>query len=61
MERTIREHIETLERQLNMLNAKIMEESDVARRNQLESETRAVSMALAHFRAALEIERSIQA
>jgi hypothetical protein len=60
MERTIREHIENLERRLNLLNTRIMEESDVGRRNHLESEMRAVEMALEHFRAALEIEKSIK-
>jgi uncharacterized protein YicC (UPF0701 family) len=37
MDRTVGQHIQALEQKLNLLNARIMDESDRAKRNQLES------------------------
>ena len=56
MEKTLAEHIRGLEQKLNALSAQIMEESDSYRRNQLESELRAVNTALGHYRRAFDIE-----
>ena len=58
MELTVRQHIERLESRLNALNAEFMDEKNTDRRNQLQSEIRAVELALSHFRAALELEDS---
>jgi hypothetical protein len=60
MDFTVRQHIEKLETHLRKLNAEFMEETDTARRNQLESEIRAAEIALSHFRSALEIENAIR-
>ena len=51
--------MQALEQKLNLLNARIMDESDRAKRNQLESELRAVESALTHYRSALEAEEPI--
>ena len=56
MERTLAEHIGTLEQKLNLISTQIMQENNTRRRNQLESELRAVESALAHYRSAFEIE-----
>jgi hypothetical protein len=56
MNTTVREHIERLEKRRNLLNARVMEESNSAKRNQLETEIRAVESALQFYRGALEIE-----
>ena len=59
MERTLAEHIGTLEQKLNALSSLVMQESCTQRRNQLESELRAVQSALAHYRLAFDLESSI--
>jgi hypothetical protein len=56
MEKTLAEHIRGLEQKLNALSSQMMEESDSHRRNQLESELRAVNTALGHYRRAFDIE-----
>ena len=56
MNRTLAEHIEALEQKLNSVSAQIMQENDSQKRNQLESELRAVESALSHYRSAYEIE-----
>ena len=45
-----------LEQKLTALSSQMMEEDDSHRRNQLESELRAVGTALAHYRRAFDIE-----
>ena len=59
MDKTVGQHMQALEQKLNLLNARIMDENDRTRRNQLESELRAVESALAHYRSALEAETRI--
>jgi len=59
MDRTVGQHMQALEQKLNLLNARIMDESDRAECNQLESELRAVESALTHYRSALEAEERI--
>jgi hypothetical protein len=59
MDKTVGQHMQALEQKLNLLNAGIMDESDRAKRNQLESELRAVESALTHYRSALEAEERI--
>jgi hypothetical protein len=62
MNTTVREHIQRLEKRRNLLNARVMEESNSDRRNQLETELRAVESALKFHRGALQIEsRLVQA
>lgn len=57
--RTVGEHIRTLEAQLKLLNSRIMEESNVSKRNDLETEIRAVQSALTLYRSALEVESRV--
>jgi|KBSMisStaDraftv2_1062788.scaffolds.fasta_scaffold00558_28 hypothetical protein len=59
MQRALGEHIRTLEQRLNTLSSLVMQENRTHRRNQLESELRAVESALAHYRLAFELESSI--
>jgi hypothetical protein len=54
MDTTVREHIQRLEKRRNLLNAQVMEESNADRRNQLETELRAVESALKFYRDTLE-------
>lgn len=56
MNRTLAEHIQALEQRLNLISAQIMQETNTIRRNQLESELRAVDSALTQYRSAFEIE-----
>ena len=59
MQRTLAEHIGTLEQKLNALSSLVMQENCTHRRNQLESELRAVESALVHYRLAFDLESSI--
>jgi len=56
MNRTVAEHIQSLEEQRSALSARIMEQNDKTKRNQLERELRAVESALTLYRSALEVE-----
>ena len=57
--RTVGEHIRTLEAQLKLLNSRVMEESSVSKRNDLETEIRTVQSALTLYRSALEVESRV--
>lgn len=59
MDLTIRQHMERLEARLRAVSAEIMNESDIGRRNEMESELCALNLALDHLRAALEIENRV--
>ena len=59
MDRTVGQHMQILEQKLNLLTARIMDENDRFKRNQLESELRAVESALTLYRSALEVEERI--
>jgi hypothetical protein len=60
METPVREHIRKLEERLRTLNMNVMENSrSLAERNQIEAEIRAANLALAHYRAALKLEKQI--
>jgi hypothetical protein len=59
MHRSVAEHIQSLEQKRNLLSGQIMEERDRTKRNQLETELRAVESALNLFRSALEIEARV--
>jgi hypothetical protein len=43
MDKTVGQHMQALEQKLNLLNSRIMDENDRAKRNQLESELRVSS------------------
>jgi hypothetical protein len=59
MDRTVREHIEELERQRTALTQAVMsDELTLAQRNKVESEIRAVTMAIQYFHAALLAEQN---
>jgi hypothetical protein len=60
MERTLREHIEKLQSQLKALNFALMRgHKSLAERNRIESEIRAVTMALQYFHSAVLAEQSL--
>jgi len=59
MQRTVGEHIKELEKRRDTINAQIMEESDVERCNQLDTELRAVQSALKFYHDALETEHRL--
>jgi hypothetical protein len=56
MVRTVRQHVEQLEQRLRILNSRIMEEQNIRKCNDLQSELRAVESALVHYKSALELE-----
>jgi|tagenome__1003787_1003787.scaffolds.fasta_scaffold17018346_1 hypothetical protein len=57
MDRPVREHIQALEEKRNLLSAQVMDESNAGRRNELQTELRAVESALRFYHDALETER----
>ncbi len=59
MNRTVQEHLQKLEQRLTEISGRIMIEQDKSKRNQLETELRAVESAIAHYRSALEIESHV--
>ncbi len=59
MDRTVGEHIRILEERLDILSSQLMQEKQVAKRNQLEAELRAVQSALALYRSAVETEKKV--
>jgi putative heme iron utilization protein len=59
MHRSVWEHIQNLENKRDSLSGQIMAESDRTKRNQLETELRAVESALTHFRSAIEIQQRL--
>ena len=60
METPVREHIRKLEERVRTLNMHVMENSrSLEERNQIEAEIRAANLALAHCRAALELEKQV--
>ena len=59
MDRTVGQHMQILEQKVNLLTARIMDENDRDKRNQLESELRAVESALTLYRSALQAEERI--
>ena len=60
MDLTVREHIAALEARMNALASKLVNEKAWAKRNVIESEIRAVRMALAHYLAALDLESTLR-
>ena len=56
MDKTVREHIQGLEEKRNLLSEQVMDESNAGRRNELETELRAVQSALRFYYDALETE-----
>jgi len=56
MDRPVREHIQALEEKRNLLSAQVMDESNAGRRNELQTELRAVESALRFYHDALETE-----
>ena len=59
MDLTLKEHLRRLEDRLQILNRQIMENRSLDERNQLEAEIRAANLAIAHYKAAVELERSL--
>jgi hypothetical protein len=61
MDRTLREHIDSLEKKLQVLTAEVMDEEagTLKARDELVAELRAVESALAFYRAAFAVESGI--
>ena len=59
MDTPLKDHIKYLERRLETLNEEIMGSRSQQDRNRIESEIRAASLALAHYRTAFELEQSL--
>ena len=59
MDVSVREHLQKLERRLQLLSQEIMESASLDERNKLEAEIRAANLAIAHYKAALELEESL--
>ncbi|HEY7352598.1 MAG TPA: hypothetical protein VH596_07500 [Terriglobales bacterium] len=61
MDRSLREHIEFLKKQLYLLSDKLMDDGrPVEERNRIESEVRAAQLALEHYKKALALEESLR-
>ena len=63
MYRTVRQHVEWLEERQQALNNTLMTADTRDKANAIESEIRAVAvrLALEHYRAALDVEKSVSA
>jgi hypothetical protein len=61
MDRTVRQHVEWLEERQQALNNTLMATDTRDKANAIESEIRVVRLALEHYRAALDVEKSISA
>jgi ABC-type protease/lipase transport system fused ATPase/permease subunit len=62
VDRPLKEHIAFLERHIQLLSHDIMENRrSLHERNRIEAEIRAAQAALAHYRAALELEQKLTA
>jgi hypothetical protein len=60
MDRTVGQHIWDLEQRLLKLNERMMKgRSTLLERNRLESEIRAVELAISYYRAALHVEQRL--
>ena len=59
MQRTVKAHIEDLERILRQLNDELMQQEDLRMRNALEARVRAADQALEHYRTALALEARV--
>jgi len=60
MDRTVRQHVEWLEERLQALNNVLMATDTRDKANAIETEIRAVKLALEHYRE-LDVEKSISA
>ena len=61
MDRTVRQHVEWLEERQQALNNVLMATDTRDKANAIETEIRAVKLALEHYRAALDVEKSVSA
>ena len=61
MDHTVRQHVEWLEERQQVLNTALMATNTRDQANSIETEIRAVRLALEHYRAALDVEKSISA
>ena len=60
MDHSFKLHIEFIEKQLHLLNQKVMEDELTAQeRNRIESEIRAAKLALEHYQKAFVLENSL--
>jgi hypothetical protein len=60
MQTPVGEHIRKLEERLQVLNVQAMQNSrSLPERNEIEAEIRAVNLVLAHYKAALELEKQL--
>ena len=61
MDKPLRDHIRLLEERINALSTKLMgNRLEQSEKNQLEAEIRAASLALSHYKTALELERTLR-
>jgi prefoldin subunit 5 len=59
MDRTLRDHLEWLQGKVETLNNQIMECASREQANHLQSEIRAIELAISHYEAALKVENRI--
>ena len=59
MDRTLKDHLEWLQGKLETLNNQIMESASREQANHLQSEIRAIELAITHYQTALNIERRV--
>jgi hypothetical protein len=61
IDHTVRQHVEWLEERQQVLNTALMATNTRDQANSIETEIRAVRLALEHYRAALDVEKSVSA
>ena len=59
MQRTVQEHLDSLHAKLEMLNHQLMESAGQEQANRCQTEIRVIELAIAHYEAALKIEKRI--
>ena len=59
MQRTVQERLDSLKAKLEALNRKLMESLSQAQANRCQTEIRAIELAIAHYEAALKVEKRI--
>jgi len=59
VDRTLREHIASLEARIKLLSEQMMDVQDLTARNRMEAEIRAANIALTHYKAALQVEETL--
>jgi hypothetical protein len=59
VQRTVQEHLDSLHAKLEMLNHQLMESAGQEQTNRCQTEIRGIELVIAHYEAALKLEKRI--